>query len=87
MKNAFVILLMVCSCTFQLKSQNFWSESGNFSSSSDKFGTLNNTSLNFYTYDQSRMTLTSSGLLGLGTSSPISKFHLHDEQIYSFGSP
>jgi hypothetical protein len=66
----FLSLNLTCSICFS-QNQLFWSRSGNSATASDFIGTNNLSNLNFRTNGVQRLTITSTGAIGIGTSSPL----------------
>ncbi|MDX1938146.1 MAG: tail fiber domain-containing protein [Flavihumibacter sp.] len=60
-----------------------WLEGGNRVSAAKNFGTITNYHLPFITNNLERMRLTTGGFLGLGTTSPVGRFHAVSESSES----
>ena len=53
-----------------------WKLAGNSLNGSQKLGSINPSSLNFITNNTTRMTLTATGFLGVGTTAPDANLHV-----------
>jgi hypothetical protein len=81
MKKVFLYVTSLCSIAVGVSAQNtwpYWSLSGNSNAtSSSKLGTTNAINLRFYTNNSERARITTSGLMGIGTTSPSAKLHVN----------
>lgn len=81
MKKIFLSITTLFFLTVLVNAQNsspYWSLAGNSNaSSSSKLGTTNGINLRFYTNNSERARVTTSGLFGIGTTSPTDKLHVN----------
>jgi hypothetical protein len=81
MKKIFLSITALFSFIVIVNAQNtspYWSLAGNSNAtSSSKLGTTNAINLRLFTNNLERMRITTSGLVGIGTTSPIDKLHVN----------
>lgn len=77
-KNTLIIaIIIIVSCNSFLAHAQSWSLTGNSGTANGNFlGTTDNKKLNIRTNNQNRMTITSAGKIGIGTTTPSSELHL-----------
>src|SRR6266542_5995417 len=69
-KIAFIILLLMVLQQISFAQTGSWKLAGNSLAGTEKLGSKNNFPLNFITNNITRMSLTTSGQLGIGTTAP-----------------
>jgi len=75
MKKIFISLLLTA-CMFIADAQN-WLTTGNTLGATGTFGSIDNKKINFISNNKNRGVLTSDGLWGFGTTSPLAKVHIN----------
>jgi hypothetical protein len=73
-----IILVIVSTHGLLLHAQNWQRTLNSGSGGKNQLGTNDNFPVDFYTVGGLRMTLTTSGFLGLGTTNPAQMLHIHD---------
>ncbi len=71
-----LVILLMFSCLGSFSQPN-WTLSGNATSNSHKFGTLNDRPIWFITSNSEQMRLTQGGRLGIGITTPQNQLHIH----------
>ncbi len=89
--NYFFSCLLIVGAITTVRSQTYWETTGNSVLGGDYLGTTNTQPLliktvqaqpiNFHTTNTQRMTITSGGLVGIGTTNPIHKLDINDGNI------
>src|SRR6266496_2144952 len=71
-----IILLLTILQQISIAQTGNWKLAGNSLTGTEKIGSKNSFPINFITNNSTRMTLTSTGLLGIGTASPEANVHI-----------
>ena len=83
MKNKLTFVLTFAAlilCSLQKSHAQYWKLGGNPLGKDSAFGTTTNYAVKFITNNKERMRLTNAGYLGIGTSTPLSIFHIVGNQ-------
>jgi len=71
-----LVVLLILTHQFAIAQTGQWKLAGNSLNGTQKFGSTNNFPLNFITNNTTRMSLTSTGLFGIGTTAPEGNLHI-----------